>query len=66
MTATDLPIASIVALPGLGGVFLKERQDAYGSLWVSCNPSGARTAYDHEVDEALADGATVLRTGGAS
>jgi hypothetical protein len=64
MTAATLPIASIVAHPGLGGTFLKERGDArHGSAWVFCNPRGARTAYDAEVDEAINDGATVLRDG---
>jgi hypothetical protein len=64
MTAATLPIASIVAFPGLGGTFLKERDDArHGSAWTFCDPYGARTAYDAEVDEALVDGATVLRNG---
>lgn len=64
MNAATLPVASIVAYPALGGTFLKEREgDGYGSAWVFCDPSGARTAYDAEVDEALNDGATVLRDG---
>ena len=64
MTAATLPIASIVAYPALGGTFLKERGDArHGSTWVFCDPGGARTAYDAEVDEALDAGATVLRDG---
>lgn len=64
MNAATLPIASIVAYPGLDGVFLKEEDDAgFGSAWTFCDPDGARTAYDAEVDEALAAGATVLREG---
>lgn len=59
MAAIDLPVASIVACPGLDGLFLKEDR----GRWIYCAPSGARTAYDPEVDEALADGATVLRDG---
>lgn len=63
--AANLPIASIVALPGLDGIYLKERESEHylASPWIRTASNGARSADDAEVDEALADGATVLRAG---
>ncbi len=65
-TAADLPVATIVAYPGVDGVFVKESDTKGPDLpgrWASSTPRGMSTAYDDDVDYAITSGATVLRRG---